>query len=87
MPPSSIISKSNILIEKRYFYKKVNSNPILIKEINEDTFNSMQFDPLYQTISVDIPKGGFFANQLSLETYDKIMPGIKSFITSELPPD
>ena len=87
IPPPSVISKSNILTEKRYFYKKVNSNPILIKEINEDTFNSMQSNPLYQTISVDIPKGGFFANQSSLETYNKIMPCIKSFITSELPPD
>jgi hypothetical protein len=87
IPPPSIISKSNIFTEKRYFYKKINSNPILIKEINEDTFNSMQSNPLYQTISVGIPKGGFFANQSSLEVYDKIMPGIKLFITSELPPD
>jgi len=85
--PNSIISKSNILNNKRYFIKKLNSNPILIKEIDQSTFESSNNNPLYQTIEVEIPEGGYFANQNSLNELDKKMPGIKIFLTSELPPD
>ena len=85
--PNSIISKSDILANKRYFIKKLNSNPILIKEINQSTFESSNNNPLYQTIEVEIPEGGYFANQNSLDELDKKMPGIKIFLTSELPPD
>ena len=85
--PSSIISESNISGGVRYFFKKTNTNPILIREITEDTFNQYKDDPLYQVISVEFPKGGYFGEQQSLDNADKIMPGIKAFILSELPPD
>lgn len=85
--PSSIISKGNINGGIRYFSKKNNTNPILIREITKETFIQYQNDPFYQTISIDFPEGGYFGNQKSLDDAEKIMPGIKTFITSELPPD
>jgi len=85
--PSSIISKGNINRGMRYFSKKNNTNPILIKEITEETFKQYQNDPFYQVISIEFPEGGYFGNQKSLDDAEKIMPGIKTFILSELPPD
>ena len=86
-PPSSIINKSNINSGVRYFFKKLNTNPILIREITKETFNQYKDNSLYQTISIDFPEGGFFGEQQSLDDAEKIMPGIKTFILSELPPD
>ena len=86
-PPYSIISKSNIKGGMRYFYKKNNTNPILIREITEGIFKQYQNNPLYQTISIDFPEGGYFGEQQNLDDANKIMPGIKAFILSEIPPD
>jgi hypothetical protein len=86
-PPPSIINKSNISSGVRYFFKKLNNNPILIREITEETFNQYKGNSLYQTISIDFPEGGFFGEQQSLNDAEKIMPGIKTFILSEQPPD
>lgn len=85
--PSSIISKGNINGGMRYFSKKNNTNPILIREITEEIFKQYQNDPFYQVISIEFPEGGYFGNQKSLDDAEKIMPGIKTFILSELPPD
>jgi hypothetical protein len=85
--PSSIISKGNINGGTRYFSKKNNNNPILIREITKETFNQYKDNPIYQTISIDFPEGGYFGEQQNLDNAEKIMPGIKAFITSELPPD
>jgi hypothetical protein len=71
----------------RYFVKKLNNNPILIKEIDKNTFDSIQTNPIYQTISIESPAGRYFEGQKSLDEAEKQMPGIKSFILSELPPD
>jgi hypothetical protein len=83
----SVISKGDIYAKTRYFTKKINNNPILIREINKDTFSELQNNPIYQTISIDFPEGGYFANQKTLDDAEKQMPGIKTFILSELPPD
>ena len=85
--PSSIISTGNINGGTRYFSKQVNINPILIREITEETFKQYQNNPLYQVISIEFPEGGYFGNQKSLDDAEKIMPGIKTFLLSELPPD
>jgi hypothetical protein len=85
--PTSIINKSNINGGIRYFSKKINSNPILIREIDKNTFDKFQNNPYYQVISIEFPEGGYFGNQKSLDDAEKQMPGIKSFIISEPPPD
>jgi hypothetical protein len=83
----SIISTGNINGQVRYFSKKNNTTPILIREITKETFNDYQNNPLYQTISITFPEGGYFGEQQSLDDAEKIMPGIKAFILAELPPD
>jgi hypothetical protein len=63
----------------RYFAKKINTNPILIKEIDKNTFDSIQSDSTYQTISINLPSGDF-TNPEVLDNADKQMPGLKAFL-------
>jgi hypothetical protein len=63
----------------RYFAKQVNTSPILIKEISKETFNSLQLNPLYQTLAIPIR---FIEDPVSLEKVNKIMFGIKDFLMS-----
>jgi hypothetical protein len=87
--PVSIGGRAKLEETTRYFIKKINNNPILIKEINEEDFKKLQIqpNPIYQTISILFPEGGYFANQKSLDDAEIKMPGIKDFILSDLPPD
>ena len=62
----------------RYFVKQINTNPILIKEISRETYNSLLSNPLYQTLI--IPANNI--NTTILERADKIMFGIKDFLMS-----
>ena len=68
----------------RYFAKKLNTNPILIKEIDKNTYNSLQKDPTYQTIIINLPSGDN-PNSKVIDNADKQMPGLKSFILSSFP--
>jgi hypothetical protein len=63
----------------RYFAKKINTSPILIKEIDKNTFDSTQSDSIYQTISINLPSGDF-TNSKVLDDADKQMPGLKAFL-------
>lgn len=59
--------------EVRYFSKQINIQPTIIKEINKETYESLQTnDGLYQTIAVG-------SNQ-SIDDADKKMPGLKAFL-------
>lgn len=71
---SSFINKDKNLT--RYFAKKINNNPILIKEIDEDTFKKIQSDPIYQTTYIGFYQG---ANQTSDQAYAQ-MVGLKEFV-------
>jgi hypothetical protein len=71
LPFSGILNNPNSV---RYFVKKVNVYPIIIKEVNEDTFQELSSDPFYQTISVN------FINIDKVDELDKIMPGLKDFL-------
>lgn len=86
---SKIPSTINNSIEQgtRYFAKHNNVSPILIKEIDKDTFTQYQNNSLYQVISIESPEGKYFSNQKSLDEAEKQMPGIKAFLLSEQPPD
>jgi hypothetical protein len=76
---SSIYNESSAV---RYYAKKINSYPILIKEINKDTYNKLQLDPLYQTTSVIFPASDFEIDYVALDKADQQMPGLKAFILS-----
>lgn len=63
----------------RYFIKKQNTNPILIKEINKNTFNSLN-NPIYLKSQL-IWKVNSGFNQEDIDNLDKYyMNGIKAFL-------
>jgi hypothetical protein len=68
--------------EVRYYSYQINQN--LIKEINETTFNDIQFNSLYKTVFLSF-KGGF--NKDELIVAERTIPGITTFTeTSYIPP-
>jgi hypothetical protein len=56
-----------------YYAKKLNTNPILIKQISKETFQSLKSDPFYQVISIN-------SDYSNLDEADKQMLGIKAFL-------
>ena len=64
--------------EMRYFSKKINQTPFIIKEINQDTFNTLKTDPFYQTTS--IPGNLVFFGSNELDRAEQQMPGLKIFL-------
>jgi hypothetical protein len=65
----------------RYFIKKVNETSFInIKEVNKDTFDNLQFNPLYQTLKV---KYDLSATEEQTNDLDKKMPGLKAFLQDE----
>jgi hypothetical protein len=64
----------------RYFAKRIDSSPILIKEVNVDTYTKLQSDPFYQTIAVNIPSTDSGADSPALDQADQQMPGLKAFV-------
>ena len=64
----------------RYFVKQLNVTPILIKEVNKETFEKLQTDPFYQTIQI---KDYFTFTEEELNLLDKRMPGLKVFLSTD----
>ena len=58
----------------KYYVKKLNFNPILIREVNKIAFERLTNDPLYQTLAVQTSD----LNQI--DELDKAMPGLKAFL-------
>lgn len=56
----------------RYFSRKVNVKPTVIKEISKETYDSLQGDPLYQTT--------FVGPDQSIDQAEKQLPGLKAFL-------
>jgi cell division protein FtsI/penicillin-binding protein 2 len=83
---SSVFSPTEADYQKsstnRYFIKKLNSNPILIKEINEELYNQIQKDPLY--ISIIIKWNVTGDNTDVLKEAEKKIPGISIFLQDSL---
>ena len=76
--PSPLTSENKIT--NRYFIKKQNTTPVLIKEVSEDTFNNTT-DPIYIKVSLkfDPAQGGF--NKEQVDYVDKYqMQGLKVFL-------
>lgn len=64
--------------EIRYFSKKINQTPFIIKEIDQNTFNILKTDPFYQITS--IPGDLIFPGSKELDLAEQQMPGIKAFL-------
>lgn len=58
----------------KYYVKKLNFNPILIREVNKLAFERLTNDPLYQTLAVQS------SDLNKLDELDKAMPGLKAFL-------
>jgi hypothetical protein len=74
-PPKVTSVQSNIesnSISERYFSSQINVKPTLIKEINKDTYDSLQENPLYQTT--------FIGPTQSIDQAEKQLPGLKTFL-------
>ena len=65
----------------RYFIKKVNEN--IIKETNEDTFNQIQSNPIYLSVSLYYQSG---FNENDLNNADKKISGLKEYINTTYAP-
>jgi hypothetical protein len=76
IPPNS--NKGEI----RYFIKQTNSTPILIREVNQDTFKQIRSNPIYQTIA--IKRENIYVGSNELDTAEAIFPGIKGFLSKEI---
>lgn len=64
--------------DKRYFAKKINVNPILIREINEQTYSNLVTDPFYQTIIIEGTE--IYPGSPVLDQANQQMPGLKAFL-------
>ena len=66
----------------RYFIKKTQQNPPIIKEVDYNTFTKVKTDPLYQTIKVNFSYG---LTDEDLNKLDIKMSGIGAYLASEEP--
>jgi hypothetical protein len=66
----------------RFYCKKVNEQPFIIKEIDKTTYNSLQSNPLYKTTSVKfVPSPGYAQGiPQNLDQAEKELPGIRIFL-------
>jgi hypothetical protein len=62
----------------RYFYKKINLTPIIIKETNQENYNLLINDPLYQVTS--IKWDALRINNNNIDQAEQQMPGLKAFL-------
>lgn len=59
-------------VSVRYFSQKVNVKPTLIKEIDQNSYNTLQRDPLYITTYIGLGQ--------TLDQAEKQMPGLKTWL-------
>jgi hypothetical protein len=64
--------------ENRYFIRKINEINIIIKEIDEPTYNTILNNPLYQKII--IPGNNIYIESPELDRANEQMPGLKTFL-------
>lgn len=74
----------------RYFIKYINAVPIVIKEIDFNTYNNFKNNPVYQVISLKyqvLEEGSTFSGLFDddeVEQANKKMPGVKLYLQDEL---
>ena len=59
-------------VSVRYFVKKINISPIIIKEVNKDTYDSLKNDPFYQTT--------YIGPDQNIDQANTQLPGLKAFL-------
>ena len=81
IPASIVAGNSDKIGGLRYFYKKINVTPMIIRETNEETYKNLNNDPSYQFVTVLYDEFNL-PDQNSLNNAEKQLPGIKDFISS-----
>jgi hypothetical protein len=74
VPPIKSVqySSDNIDIKERYFCRQVTIYPILIKEIDKDTYDTVKSNPLYQAT--------FIGNNQNIDQANAQLPGLKAWL-------
>jgi hypothetical protein len=70
--PSFQANIEGVFTPVRYFSRKINVKPTVIKEISKETYDSLQGDSLYQTTFVGPNK--------NINQAEKELPGLKAFL-------
>jgi hypothetical protein len=65
--------RANVDTDVRYFSSKVNQNPTIIKEIDENQFKTLSKSPMYKVSST--------GPGISLEEAEAKLPGLKAFLS------
>jgi hypothetical protein len=81
IPASIIAGNSGKIGGLRYFYKKTNIIPMIIRETNEETYKNLNNNPLYQFATVLYDEFNL-PDPNSLDNAEKQLSGIKDFISS-----
>jgi len=63
----------------RYFLKKINIFPVVIKEVDEQTYNSLINNAYYQKATVESEI--IFRNSSELDKAERQMPGLKAWLS------
>jgi hypothetical protein len=75
VPPINSISINTT--STRFFTQKINVNPIIIKEVDEKSYVSLQGIPLYKTTFI----GSYNSVNQTIDQAEKQMPGLKTFLS------
>jgi hypothetical protein len=84
--PTTLIYNENPLTTgsvDRYFIKKSNLIPFLIKEITKESYDKALSEPGYTTVTIKWNAGGYSANIYKVSAANRIMPGIQTYLESE----
>ena len=65
-----------------YYAKKINNYPILIREINKETYLELQNNNVWQVIALVTTRGDVGINIEELNKAEKEMSGIKPWLLS-----
>jgi hypothetical protein len=84
VPPINSINVNNLSDEgiplgysTRFFAQKININPIIIKEIDEKSYTSLQGTPLYKTTFI----GNYNGVNQNVDQAEAQVPGLKTFLS------
>lgn len=75
--PSKSIKSSVARTGFHYFIQQINDPSKIIKEVDINTFNNLQKDPIYRRVSIDFSAEN---TEQQIEDGEKQIPGLKTFL-------
>jgi hypothetical protein len=77
LPPINQSASPTPPTSHQFFIQKINVNPIIIKEVDEKSYNSVQGSPLFKTTFI----GNYNGVNQTIDQAEKQMPGLKTFLS------